>query len=214
MPSSAAIARIESASGPERSRISRAAATTSRARGVSSSGALEAIGGAQPVADRAVEEDVEPPDESADEECRRQEADRREQAEGDRARRPGAARCRRARPGSASDRARACSFCPIPARNARSGPIAKTGNTHQPASTLTKTAIAETRSATAPTAYARRRRSQPELTVASIPSTTFRLANVVSQVWLTALAMSREHAAATISSRSPAASTGRRCCRS
>src|SRR3954470_3583935 len=97
MPSSAAIALIDSASWPARSRISRAAArprlprtspagaTIASARGVSSSGALEAIGGAQAVADRAVEEDVERPDERPDEEGRWQEADDREEAEGERA---------------------------------------------------------------------------------------------------------------------------------
>src|SRR6478672_12982403 len=66
MPRRAATFRIVSAARPSLSRTSRAAATISRARGVSRSGALEAIGVAEPVPDAAVERDVGGPGQRAD----------------------------------------------------------------------------------------------------------------------------------------------------
>src|SRR5580765_5081066 len=83
MPSRAASRRIERPSRPSSSSSSRAAATISRARGPrrTVSGALEAIGGAQAVADRAVEGDVERPRERADDEDGGKEAECRGGAE-------------------------------------------------------------------------------------------------------------------------------------
>src|SRR4051794_26659413 len=57
---------MERASAPSSSRIARAAATISRARGVRSADTLEAVARAQPVADRAVERDVERPGQPGD----------------------------------------------------------------------------------------------------------------------------------------------------
>ena len=67
MPMRSATLRIVSASGPSVSRTSRAAVTICRARGVRRSGALEAIAGAEPVAEAAVEGDVGGPGHRADE---------------------------------------------------------------------------------------------------------------------------------------------------
>src|SRR5689334_17886569 len=61
MPSRSATLRIESPAAPSRSRSSRATDTISRARGVSVSGALEAIAGAQTVAAGPVDGDVQAP---------------------------------------------------------------------------------------------------------------------------------------------------------
>src|SRR5690242_11539213 len=67
MPSRSATLRIDSPAAPSRSSSSRATATISRARGVSVSGALEAIAGAQTVAAGPVDGDVEAPGERAGE---------------------------------------------------------------------------------------------------------------------------------------------------
>src|SRR5262245_13728350 len=85
MPRRAASLRIERPWRPSSSSSSRAAATISRARGRSASGALEAIAGAQAVADRAVEGDVRRPGERADEVAAREHAERGERAERGRA---------------------------------------------------------------------------------------------------------------------------------
>src|SRR5262245_18375200 len=82
MPTRSATLRIETASPPSSSSSARAASTSSCARGLR---ALEAIAGAEPVADGAVDGDVERPGERADEVAAGEHAERRERAERDRA---------------------------------------------------------------------------------------------------------------------------------
>src|SRR5436190_1365858 len=81
MPRRSASRRIDRPSAPSSSSSSRAAATISRARGLRTSGALEAIARAETVTDCAVDADVESPRERADEEANRHDAERREHAE-------------------------------------------------------------------------------------------------------------------------------------
>src|SRR3954470_7268329 len=84
MPSRSATLRIDSPAAPSRSSSSRATATISRARGVSVSGALEAIAGAQTVAAGPVDGDVQTPGEGAGEPGGRERADGGGGAEGQR----------------------------------------------------------------------------------------------------------------------------------
>src|SRR4051812_46930004 len=76
MPRRSASRLIESPSSPSSSSWPRAAATISFARGLSSLRALEAIAGAQTVAQCAVETDVKAPREPADEEANPNDAER------------------------------------------------------------------------------------------------------------------------------------------
>src|SRR6266542_2456107 len=84
MPSRSARRRIDSPSEAASSRSARAASTVSLARVLSVLGPLEAIGGAQTVANRAVEADVECPDERADEGAERHETERAKHRKGQR----------------------------------------------------------------------------------------------------------------------------------
>src|SRR5437016_3554468 len=81
MPMRSASRRIDKPSGPSSSSSSSATSAISRARGLGSLTALEAIVGPQPIAECTIEGDMEAPGESADEKAGGDQAERGEYSE-------------------------------------------------------------------------------------------------------------------------------------